>query len=132
MDTYLHVFNHDLQDVFSMDFKFNIDVLEWTKHPNFLLLGLSNGQAQLVHVPSKTPLPPIQVGPADCQGFSGLQDFRFLPRDFFGTKLISLKVQDLQGLDSALQSQDYASLKAFHDEVKIETLDLSTPCCTLN
>ena len=130
LDTYLHVFNHDLQDVFSMDFKFNIDVLEWTKHPNFLLLGLSNGQAQLVHVPSKTPLPPIQVGPEDCQGFSGLQEFCFLPRS--GSKLISLKVEDLQGLDSALQSQDYASLKAFHDEVKVETLDLDAPCCTLN
>lgn len=126
LDTYLHVFSHDLQDVFSIDFQFKIDVLEWSRHPSFLLLGLNNGQAQLVHIPSKMPLPPVQV----CdEGFNGLQNFCFLSRG--SSKLITLKVQDLQVLDNALQNKDYAALKDFQSQIQIETLELSAPCCTL-
>lgn len=62
LDSYLHVFNHDLQEeVFSIDFKVIIDTLEWTPDANFLICGLRSGHAQLVHVPSQRPLPSIKI-----------------------------------------------------------------------
>ena len=108
LDNYLHMFSHDLQEVFSVEFKVTIDVLEWTNHPQFLLLGLSNGQAQLVHVPSQIPLPPIQVSEA---GFKDLQNWTFLTKNDASPCLLDLEVGDLDQLDQALKVNDLAVLK---------------------
>ena len=129
LDTYLHIFSHDLQDVFSIDFKLTIDVLEWTSHPQFLLLGLSNGQAQLVHVPTQTPLPAVQIN-VENEGFNDLQNFCFLPKE--SNSLIFLHVGDLQQLDQALQVKDFTALKAFQQDIKVESRHVSHPCKSIN
>lgn len=61
VDKNLHVFTHDLQDVFSIAFSHIVDVLEWTPNENFLICALRSGQIQFVHLPSKRPLPAMQT-----------------------------------------------------------------------
>ena len=38
-----------------------IDTLAWSPCRNFVLLALNSGHAQLVHLPSKVPLPPVSI-----------------------------------------------------------------------
>ena len=61
VDKNLHVFTHDIQDVFSIAFSHIVDVLEWTPNENFLICALRSGQIQFVHLPSKRPLPAMQT-----------------------------------------------------------------------
>lgn len=51
----------------SLRFPSQIDCLSWTPCCNFVLLGLGSGEAQLLHVPTKTPLPPIALLDRDRQ-----------------------------------------------------------------
>ena len=59
LDKYAHIFTHDLQEVYSVEFTCLVDVLEWTPNENFIICGLRSGQIQFVHLPSRRPLPPL-------------------------------------------------------------------------
>jgi hypothetical protein len=77
LDSYLHVFGHDLQDVFSIEFKSIIDTMEWTPDENFLICGLRSGQTQFVHLPTQRPLPPLCMTDEATKGrtFAGVAVF---------------------------------------------------------
>ena len=59
LDKYAHIFTHDLQEVYSVEFTSLVDVLEWTPNENFIICGLRSGKIQFVHLPSRRPLPPL-------------------------------------------------------------------------
>ncbi len=61
LDSYHHVFGHNLQEVFSAECASRIDALEWTSHENFLIVALANGSVQFVHVPTQKILPAITI-----------------------------------------------------------------------
>ena len=68
LDSCLHVFNHDFSgstnsqsEIVSIDVHMKIDTIAWSPCRNFVMLALNSGQAQLVHLPSKVPLPPVSI-----------------------------------------------------------------------
>ena len=112
LDSYLHVFSHELQVEISIDLKSKIVSLDWTEHEGFLLCGLSCGRAQLVHVASKKPLPPFDIVVDDeIIGIDGI-NFTF----FTGLgKIFQLNSGslDLEDLHTALISQDFSKLQKY-------------------
>ena len=48
-------------EVVSIDVGVKIDAISWSPCHEFVLLALSNGQGQLVHLPTKVPLPPFAI-----------------------------------------------------------------------
>ena len=67
LDSCLHVFNHDFgesstdNEVITVDVNAMIDGIAWTPCRNFVLLALRSGYGQLVHIPTKVPLPPVPI-----------------------------------------------------------------------
>ena len=61
------MFHHDFgtdsnnKEVISVDVGVKIDAISWSPCHNFVLLGLNNGQSQLVHLPTKVPLPAVPI-----------------------------------------------------------------------
>ena len=69
LDSCLHVFGHNISeggDVISIDVRSLIDAVCWTVCENFVLLALRSGQGQLVHIPSRVPLPPFFILDEGC------------------------------------------------------------------
>ena len=67
LDSCLHVFCHNFgsssndSEVVSIDINVRIDSISWSPCQNFVLLALNNGHAQLVHIPTRRPLPPFPL-----------------------------------------------------------------------
>ena len=62
LDSCLHVFNHDFEnEIISIDVNMMIAAMAWSPCHNFVLLALNSGHCQLVHLPSKVPLPSIPI-----------------------------------------------------------------------
>ena len=67
LDSCLHVFCHNFgsssndSEVVSIDINVKIDSISWSPCQNFVLLALNNGHAQLVHIPTRRPLPPFPL-----------------------------------------------------------------------
>ena len=63
LDSCLHVFCHNFgsssndSEVVSIDINVRIDAISWSPCQNFVILALNNGHAQLVHIPTRRPLP---------------------------------------------------------------------------
>ena len=63
----MHVFHNDFvngntdSELVSIDVNVNIDAVSWSPCHNFVLLALSNGRSQLVHIPTKVPLPSVSI-----------------------------------------------------------------------
>ena len=117
LDTYLHVFGTDFQDVFSIDFKSIIDVIEWTSNDNFLICALRSGQVQFVHIPSRHPLPALQVTEGTenhygktFAGIIGKESSSFILLMASGL-IKSFQSTSLDLIDNALKSEDIATLK---------------------
>ncbi len=117
LDNYLHIFDHALQDVFSIDLKVKISSLAWTDHESFLLVGLASGQAQFIHVASKTPLPPFEVMPSG-EEIAGIRpaDLIFASENGRLVKLDS-KPLCLNDLHDALEKKDYSALQQLQRQI---------------
>ena len=67
LDSCLHVFPKDFgnsaedAEVISIDVSTKIDSISWSKCTSFVFLALNNGSCQLVHIPTRTPLPPLTI-----------------------------------------------------------------------
>ena len=93
--------------------------LDWTDHDSFLLCGLQNGRAQLVHIDSKRPLPPFNISTANDEivGIKG-SCFTF----FTGSAIFQLNsgFLDLEDLHAAIMSQDFSKLQRYQQLCQVE------------
>ena len=48
-------------EIMSIDVNVMIDAISWSPCQNFVLLALNSGHGQLVHLPTKVPLPPVPI-----------------------------------------------------------------------
>ena len=61
------MFYHDFgssstdSEVVSVDVNVKIDAISWSPCQNFVFLALNSGQGQLVHIPTKVPLPSFSI-----------------------------------------------------------------------
>ena len=67
LDSCLHVFQHDFNSTntdaenISVDVNVRISAISWSPCGNFMLLALNSGHGQLVHLPTRVPLPSFPI-----------------------------------------------------------------------
>ena len=137
IDSCLHVIKtseeldeEDFQSI-SVVFSAPVDCLCWSPCGRFVVAGLGSGMVQMLHLPSKRPLPPIAIDSAVAnEGGSrcyvgckiGSRGVRFVGRNGV---VYGINHLDLRALHDALKSGNLVAVKSIQDAMEITTALLS-------